>query len=70
VYYELNFFFVEKFRCQRTIPARVSQAETDSNRTYFSRHAYLKVFHLDDHINQNTFSNFVKWFEQRARQNY
>lgn len=37
---------------------------------YFSRHAYLKVFHLDDHINQNTFPNFVKWFEQRARQAY
>lgn len=37
---------------------------------YFSRHAYLKVFHIDDHLNQNTFPNFVSWFEQRARQAY
>lgn len=34
---------------------------------YFSRHAYLHVFHIGDIISQVTFRPFVRWFVQRAK---
>lgn len=35
---------------------------------YFSRFAYLHIFDLNDIINTETFSNFVRWFIDRAKQ--
>lgn len=37
---------------------------------YFSRHAYLHVFDLQDIINESTFHDFVQWFADRASQEY
>ena len=33
---------------------------------YFSRHAYLHVFKVEEIVNPQTFPGFVSWFEQRA----
>lgn len=35
---------------------------------YYSRHAHLEVFELQDIVNPKTFPKFVKWFSIRARQ--
>lgn len=35
---------------------------------YFSRHAYLYEFPVDQVINPKTFPQFVKWFEKRAQE--
>lgn len=35
---------------------------------YYSRHAHLEVFELQDIVNPKTFPKFVKWFSVRARQ--
>jgi hypothetical protein len=60
----------------REIPRDVKCEETEHNRKinkvaiYFSRHAYLKILHLDDYINNNTFPEFMRWFEKRARKEF
>lgn len=33
---------------------------------YFARHAYLHVIEINEMISQDSFSHFVKWFEERA----
>ncbi len=37
---------------------------------YYSRHAHLEVFELQDVVNTETFPKFVKWFSMRAQQIY
>jgi hypothetical protein len=37
---------------------------------YFSRYGYYHVMQLDKIINPKTFPQFVKWFEQRAKEEF
>ncbi len=37
---------------------------------YFARHAYLHVFQLDAVIDRDSFSEFVRWFKERAANEY
>lgn len=37
---------------------------------YFSRHAYLHVFDLQEIIDNNTFPDFIRWFKNRAGEQY
>jgi len=37
---------------------------------YFSRYAYLHFIDVKDIIREDTFPNFVKWFKERASENY
>lgn len=37
---------------------------------YFSRHAYLYVLELAEIIDRHAFSDFVRWFTERARRQY
>ena len=37
---------------------------------YFSRYAYLYTLNLEDIVNEDTFPNFVEWFEERAKQEF
>lgn len=37
---------------------------------YFSRYAYLHTLDLEDIINEDTFPDFVKWFKERAKQEF
>lgn len=37
---------------------------------YFSRYAYLHTLNLEEIINEDTFPDFVQWFQERAKQEY
>lgn len=37
---------------------------------YFSRYAYLHTIEVKNLINQDTFPDFVEWFQERAKQEY
>ncbi len=37
---------------------------------YFSRYGYLHLYNIEDIIDENTFPEFIKWFKERAAQEY
>ena len=52
------------------IDKRREENEIKRRGIYFSRHAYLYLLNIKDIIDEEKLLEFIKWFKQRAKQEY